>query len=391
MRNFVLTSSSVTDGHPDKLCDRISDAIVDALLTLDPCCRVQAECAIATGIVFLALHSRTSARVDLPSIVRQIVSETGYADPEFNEQNLTVLTSEAQLPMMASTELSGTCSRLPADPVSATLFGYACRHSTEMLPLSCVLAHRLASRMRDVRRSGELPNLHPDGNVQVALRYHNRQPQCIEGITIFSALDADGPKSWDVSEEIRKLVVDPVVRNSEVAMAKGCMISINPVDTVNIGGPTRHAGLTGRKTDIDTYGGYSRHSGAALSGKDPSRIDRTGAYAARYAAKTIVASGLADECEVQISYTMGRPEPISLEIDTFGSAKLPEAKIRKALCETLDFNVNAIIDTFKLEEQPKICGGRFFTNLAVFGHFGRDDLRLPWEQTDKAALLARNV
>jgi S-adenosylmethionine synthetase len=245
--------------------------------------------------------------------------------------------------------------------------------------------------MSDVRRNGELPDLHPDGHVQVALRYHNRQPQCIEGITIFSALYADTPKSREVSEEIRRLIIDPVVNNSDLAVAKGCMISINPVDTVNIGGPTRHAGLTGRKTDIDTYGGYSRHSGAALSGKDPSRIDRTGAYAARYAAKTIVASGLADECEVQISYTMGRPEPISLEIDTFGSAKLPEAKIRKVLCETIDFNVNAIIDTFKLEEQPKICGGRFFTNLAVFGHFGRDDLRLPWEKTDKAALLARYV
>jgi S-adenosylmethionine synthetase len=391
MRNFVLTSSSVTDGHPDKLCDRVSDAIVDALLTLDPCCQVQAECAIATGIVFLALHSRTSARVDLPSIVRQVVSETGYADPEFNGQNLTVLTSEAQLPMYAPADNSGSCSRLPVDPISATLFGYACQHSTEMLPFSCVLAHRLASRMSDARRHGELPNLHPDGHVQVAIRYHERQPQYIEGITLFSALDAGGAKSPGLSEEIRRIIVDPVVRNSEVPLAKGCIIAINPVDTVHIGGPTRHAGLTGRKTDIDTYGGYSRHSGAALSGKDPSRIDRTGAYAARYAAKTIVASGLADECEVQISYTMGRPEPISLEIDTFGSAKLPEVRIRKALCDTLDFNVNAIIDGFKLEELPKARGGRFFTNLAVFGHFGRDDLQLPWEQTDKAAHLARNV
>lgn len=391
MRNFVLTSASVTDGHPDKLCDRVSDAIVDAYLTLDPSSQVHAECAIATGIVFLAVHTRTSGHVDLPSVVREIVEETGYADPEFNPANLTVLSSEAQLSKATHVATPGHYLRPSLDPVNATVFGHACRHTDEMLPLSCVLAHRLALQLRDVRRGGELPLLHPDGQVQVAVRFRDRMPESIEAITLFSALSTGDAPSHDVSSELMEHVVEPVVRAASVPLSKEALVAINPLNSDQIGGPTRHAGLTGRKNDIDTYGGFSRHGGAALSGKDPSRIDRTGAYAARYAAKTIVASGLAEECEVQISYAMGRPEPVSLEIDTFGSARVPEADIVKALRSTIDFNVHAIFENFGLEGLPRARGGRFFTSLAAFGHFGRNDLDLPWERTDKARTLAQNV
>jgi S-adenosylmethionine synthetase len=387
MRNFVLTSASVTDGHPDKLCDRISDAIVDAFLALDPGSHLNAECAIASGIVFLVVHSKTSAHVDLPSVVRQIVEETGYKDRDFNSANLTVLASEA--PLASAGDRRGE----PPVPesLSTTVFGYACRHTDTMLPLSSVLAHQMARRLGEMRRNGSLAGMHPDGQVQVAVRYSDRKPECIEGITIFSALDAESANSWQISQAISEQVIDPIVRSADVPLSNSARITVNPIDGVYLGGPTRHAGLTGRKNDIDTYGGYSRHGGAALSGKDPSRIDRTGAYAARQAAKTVVAAGLAEECEVQISYAMGWREPLSLEIDTFGSSQVPDGEIIKALRRTFYFGIDAMVDGMGLAQLPKARRGRFFTDLAVFGHFGRTELNLPWEQTDKAKSLAAGI
>jgi S-adenosylmethionine synthetase len=390
MRNFVLTSTSVTDGHPDKLCDRISDAIVDAYLTLDEASLVQAECAIASGIVFVASHTQTSAHVDLPAIVRELVEETGYNDPDFNPGNLTVLSNTT--PAIGTRQGATGNGRLrAADHVSATVFGYACRHTAEMLPLSIVLAHRLVRRLRDIRLAGDLPFLHPDGQAQVAVRYRERKPALIEGITLFTALSPEGEAIDDLGTRLQELVIDPLLAEIDVPLSPEALVSINPANSASLGGPTRHAGLTGRKNDIDTYGGYSRHGGAALSGKDPSRIDRTGAYLARYAAKNVVASGLADECEVQISYAMGRHEPVSVEIDTFGSNRVPEADILKALRSTVDFDANAIAQTFHLGEQPKAHQGRFFAHLAAFGHFGRSDLDLPWEDTRVAQQLAKGV
>lgn len=382
MRNFVLTSTSVTDGHPDKLCDRISDAIVDAYLTLDPVALVQAECAIASGIVFLAAHTQTSAHVDLPAIARELVEETGYNDPDFNPASLTVLsnTTPAVGPRMHA-----------MDNVSATVFGYACRHTPEMLPLSIVLAHRLARRLRDCRLGGELPFLHPDGQAQVAVRYRERMPESIEGITLFTALMPDGRAVEDLDTKLRELVIAPVLEEINVPFSAESLVAINPADSSSLGGPVRHAGLTGRKNDIDTYGGYSRHGGAALSGKDPSRIDRTGAYLARYAAKNVVASGLAEECEVQISYAMGRREPVSVELDTFGSNHIPEPEILQALRSAIDFKTESIAQTFHLRGLPKEHEGRFFEQLAAFGHFGRPDLALPWEATDVAKTLAKRA
>jgi len=389
MRNFVLTSTSVTDGHPDKLCDRISDAIVDAYLTLDPASLLQAECAIASGIVFLAVHAQTSGHVDLPAVVRELVEETGYSDPDFNPANLTVLsaaTPAASVQQEAAVSTSGTQM---AECVNATVFGYACRHTPEMLPLSIVLAHRLAQRLSDIRLKEELPFLHPDGQVQVGVRYRGRMPEFIEGITLFTALSPQGRSVDNLSHKLQELVINPVLREIDTPLSADALVVINPQNSISIGGPVRHAGLTGRKNDIDTYGGYSRHGGAALSGKDPSRIDRTGAYLARYAAKNVVASGLAQECEVQISYAMGRHEPVSVEIDTFDSSRVPEPEILQAMRGMIDFSAHTIARTFRLAELPKANQGRFFARLAAFGHFGRPDLMLPWEATDKADALKK--
>jgi S-adenosylmethionine synthetase len=386
MRNFVLTSTSVTDGHPDKLCDRISDAIVDAYLTLDPGALVQAECAIASGIVFLAAHTQTSAHVDLPAVARELVEETGYNDPDFNPANLTVLSNAT--PTIPTRQAGNGQMH---DSVSATVFGYACRHTEEMRPLSIVLAHRLARRLRDCRLEGELPFLHPDGQAQVGVRYRERMPASIEGITLFSALSPEGRTMDDLAAKLQELVIDPVLDKVDVPLSAEALIAINPTNSGSLGGPVRHAGLTGRKNDIDTYGGYSRHGGAALSGKDPSRIDRTGAYLARYAAKNVVASGLAEECEVQLSYAMGRHEPVSVEIDTFGSSHAPEPSILEALRRAIDFKADRIAEMFRLGELPKTHQGRFYERLAAFGHFGRPDLALPWEATDVAQKLAQSV
>jgi S-adenosylmethionine synthetase len=385
MRNFVLTSSSVTDGHPDKLCDRISDAILDAHLTLDPAALVQAECAIASGIVFLAVRANSAAHVDLPAVVRELVEETGYDDPDFNPHNVTVLS--AATPGVAARQFEDNVSRPAIETVSATVFGYACRHTPEMLPLSIVLAHRLAQRLRDVRMRDEIPMLHPDGQVQVGVRYRGRMPECIESITLFSVLSSQARAENQLSAKLHELVLRPVLEQIETPLSPDAQIVINPQNSVSIGGPARHAGLTGRKNDIDTYGGYSRHGGAALSGKDPSRIDRTGAYLARYAAKNVVAAGLAQECEVQISYAIGRFEPVSVEIDTFDSSTVPEAEILRALRSVIDFSVGSIERTFRLADLPKANQGRFFARLAAFGHFGRPELDLPWEATDKADAL----
>ncbi len=391
MHNFVLTSTSVTGGHPDKLCDRISDAIVDAYLTLDPSALVNAECGVASGIVFIAAHTEASAHVDLPAVVRAIVEETGYADPDFNPANVTVLSSAS--PMVHPGRQAGASNgRMPHSArINATVFGYACRHTEEMLPLSIVLAHRLARRLSEVRSGGELTCLHPDGQAQVAVRYRNRAPASVEGVTLFSALDTSAVKNVDIQRRLHEIVVKPILDQLDLRLSPEAEIAVNPADSGYVGGPMRHAGLTGRKTDIDTYGGYCRTGSAALSGKDPSRIDRTGAYLARYAAKNVVASGLASECEVQVSYTMSRADPVSVEVDTFGSAKVPEERIAEALRSTIDFNADAAMHSFHLNELPRRNQGRFFARLAVFGHFGRPEIDLPWEKTDKADELARRA
>jgi S-adenosylmethionine synthetase len=269
------------------------------------------------------------------------------------------------------------------------VFGFACRHTPEMMPMSVALAHRLAHRLTACRDSAEFAWLHPDGLAQVAIAYEDRAPVAVEGITLFAALRPGAPKAADIAPRLREGVIDPVLAAAGIPAAPRCRININPADSPGLGGPGQHAGLTGRKNDIDCYGGYSRHGGAALSGKDPSRIDRAAAYAARYAAKNVVASGLAAECEVQLSYAIGDPAPVSVALDCFNTEQVPEERILAALNRTVSFDAQAILEDFKLMELPKRHAGSFFQRLAAFGHFGRTDLHVPWEAVDKAEEIAR--
>lgn len=378
MRNFVLTSTSVTDGHPDKLCDRISDAILDAYLAQDPDAWVNAECALASGIAFVAADATTSARLDLPSIVRGVVEETGYDNPDIEPDAMTVLSSATHPPRPSPSRLA------PAETVSrvnATLFGFACRHTEEMMPLPLIVAHRLVRQMRELRAGDHEPLFHPDAQAQVAVRHENRQPVSIEGITLSATLRPDLSGSRDAEEAIRDEALAPVLAALDLPVSPVAEIDINPAGLMPRG-PAQHAGLTGRKNDIDTYGGYCRHGGAALSGKDPGRADRIGAYAARYAARNIVAAGLADECEVQISYAIGKARPLCVEIDTFGSGTAPDEEIRRALEREIDFSIGAVCAKFDLGNMPARRKGRFFADLAAYGHVGRSDLDLPWEKSD---------
>ncbi len=381
MQNFVLTSSSATEGHPDKLCDCISDAIVDAYLARDPGARLTAEAATASGIVFLAAHVAADARVDLPEIVKSTVAHAGYTDPDFNPDSVSVVSSVVPAHQGVD-DFDGD-----AATVNTTVFGFACRQTEEMLPLAAVLAHRLARRMSD-QRKGQLPDLHPDGQAQVAIRYRHRIPVAIEGITLAVTRGKNDRRTSDLADALRPHVIAPVRDGVEIGLSRDALVHIGSPGS---GGPTRHAGLTGRKNDMDTYGTYCRNGGAALSGKDPSRLDRTGAYLARYAAKNVVAAGLAEECEVQLSYTMGRSRPVSLDIDTFGSGKVPDEDIVRALDDAIDFSNSAVRVRFALAGRPRERDGSFFGHLGAYGHFGRAELALPWEETDVALELARNV
>ena len=386
MRNFVLTSTSVTDGHPDKLCDRISDAIVDAYLTEDPGARVIAECALASGIAFVAANASAHARLDLPAIVRRVVQETEYDGPGFESDAMTILTSTTQPPPVVHAD--GKPQAIVSQ-VNATLFGFACNHSKEMLPLPIVLAHRLARGLRTLRAEDGGPLLHPDGQAQVALRHEERKPTSVEGVALSVSLRPDLRCKERLDEIIREKLVDPILKDVGLPIATDALIELIPELATPPRGPSEHAGLTGRKNDIDTYGGYCRQSASALSGKDPNRADRIGAYAARYAAKNVISAGLAEECEVQISYALGKSDPISVEIDTFGSGSAPEPLIREALVAEVNFCLGAIIERFQLGMQPRSHAGSYFSRLGAYGHFGREDIALPWEKTDLAEALSR--
>ena len=313
------------------------------------------------------------------------MEETGYDDPEFEPDAMTVLSSATHPPRPAQSksQRADTLSR-----VNATLFGFACRHTEEFMPLPISLAHRLARRMRELSAGKDELLLHPDAQAQVAIRHANRLPVRIEGITLLATPWADIVGLKDAEEAIRETVLSPTLKELGLPVSAEAEIEIITAATTPRG-PSQHAGLTGRKNDIDTYGGYSRHGGSALSGKDPGRADRIGAYAARYAAKNIVAAELASECEVQISYAVGKSRPLSVEIDTFGSGIAPDEEIRKALEREIDFSIGAINSAFRLGELPGRNKGRFFVNLGAYGHVGRGDLDLPWERIDLTDKLRR--
>ncbi|MDJ0692235.1 MAG: methionine adenosyltransferase [Xenococcaceae cyanobacterium MO_188.B32] len=396
-RDFMFTSESVTEGHPDKLCDRISDAIVDHFLRHDPFTRVVTECAVATAIVFIAARFESDALIDFTKIARQVIKQVGYEQPSFSAKTCSIVTSLKELPTSEYRHFDEQkLSDLEIEEIvvknQATVFGFACNQTPALIPLPIWLAHQLARRLREVRVQNILPYLTPDGKTQVGVEYRDRQPCRIHSITIIASqypLDhVASPDLKQLQEDIRTTVIEPVFETEIIEPDPDTRIFINPDGPFIIGGPAAHSGVTGRKNAIDTYGEYSRHSGAALSGKDPTRIDRVGAYAARYAAKNIVAAGLADECEVQLSYSIGLARPVSIQVETFGTGKIADEDIKVLLEKHFDFRLAGIIKQFNLRFLPALIKGGFYKQLATYGHVGRTDIGLvPWEETDKIALL----
>ncbi len=400
-QDFMFTSESVTEGHPDKLCDRIADAIVDRFLRHDPLTRVVTECAVATAIVFIAARFESDATIDFTKIARQVIKKVGYEESSFSAKTCSIVTSLKELPPSEyrhfdEQKLSDAEIEQITVKNQATVFGFACNQTPAFMPLPIWLAHQLARRLSEVRLHKILPYLTPDGKTQVGVEYRARQPARIHSITIIASqypLDrAASPDLKQLQQDLRETVIEPVFENEIIKPDRDTRIFINPDGPFIIGGPAAHSGLTGRKNAIDTYGEYSRHSGAALSGKDPTRIDRVGAYAARYAAKNVVAAGLADECEVQLSYSIGLARPVSIQVETFGTNKIPDEKIKALLEQHFDFRLAGIIKQFNLRWLPTLIKGGFYQKLATYGHVGRTELELvPWEETNKIAMFAESL
>lgn len=394
MRNdFIITSDSVTEGHPDKLCDQISDAVVDHFLQQDPCASVIAECAISTAIVFMDARFASSASVDLSHVARQVIDSIGYDQYAFNGKTSSIMTGLKELPPDKSRcfdERGLSDEEIERIPVRsmATVFGFACNQTPAFMPLPIWLAHKLARRLTSVRHEEILPYIAPDGKIQVGIEYRDRAPHRIHSITVLASQnEMTGPDLAKLRDDIIETVVRPVFTDEDMKPDKRTRILVNPDGLFRPGGPAVHCGLTGRKNAVDMYGEYSRHSGAALSGKDPMRIDRVGVYAARYAAKNVVAAGLAEECETQLSYSIGLSRPVSIQVETFGTGKVSDEKIAKLIEEHFDFRIAGIVKQFNLRHLPSIVKGGFYKKLAVYGHVGRTDISLPWEAMDKVDLL----
>jgi S-adenosylmethionine synthetase len=395
-KDFMFTSESVTEGHPDKLCDIISDAVVDHVLQKDPHANIIAECAVSTAIVFIAARFATSASADYANIARQVISQVDYDERAFNAKTCSVITSLTEIPLgnrpLVDERTLGdeAIERIPARN-QVTVFGFACNQTAAFMPLPIWLAHRLARKLVSVRLQKTLDYLAPDGKTQVGIEYRDDRPSRVHSITIIAsqkrAADKGGPDAKRLQDDIREMVLNPVFQDEEIKPDAKTRIFVNPDGPFIGGGPAIHSGLTGRKNAIDTYGEYSRLSGAALSGKDPSRIDRIGAYAARYAAKNVVAAGLATSCEVQLSYSIGCSRPVSIQVETFGTGKISDQKIADIVEINFEFRPAGIIGQFNLRYLPSQLKGGFYRKLAAYGHVGRMDIGLPWELTDKAVLL----
>ena len=377
MANYFFTSESVTGGHPDKICDQISDAILDAILAEDKNGRVACECCCTTGVVMIMGEITTSAKIDIPSIARQVICDIGYDGPEkgFDGNTCAILTTiDKQSPDIAL----GVDRQGAGD--QGMMFGYACRETPELMPMPISLAHKLAAQLTKVRVDGTLPYLRPDGKTQVTAEYsEDGKPQRIEAVVISSQHVA-----YIETETLRRDIERAVIREIIPAdmMDENTKIFINPTGRFVTGGPHGDSGLTGRKIIVDTYGGYSRHGGGAFSGKDPTKVDRSAAYAARYMAKNIVAAGLADKCEVEIAYAIGVDEPVSVFVDSFGTGVIPDSEIAAAANTVFDLRPAAIIKELDLLRP-------IYRQVAALGHVGRTDIDLPWEHTDKVDALKR--
>lgn len=392
-QDFLFTSESVTDGHPDKLCDQIADAIVDRFLQKDCLSRVSAECAVAGEVLFISSRFKSRGTVDIPEVARQVIEQAGYDRDDFNSKHCTVITSfteqgEEQRSPVDEKDLDDDGLEEITAKDNANVFGFACTHTPVMLPLTLWLAHKLARQLSLVRRNDGLSYLVPDGKAQVGVEFRKRQPFRIHSVTLVAGQYApDVPTLRDFRNDLYKLVIEPVFSDEPIRPDKNTHIFINPEGALFTGGPSLHSGLTGRKNAIDTYGEYSRHSGAALSGKDPTRVDRVGAYAARYAAKNVVAAGLAKECEVQLSYSIGLARPVSIQVETFGTGEIPDEQIATRLTSNFEFRPAGIVRQFGLRHLPEKFKEGFYRRLAAYGHVGRSDMNLPWELTDNLSSL----
>jgi S-adenosylmethionine synthetase len=392
--DFVFTSQSVTEGHPDRLCDTISDAIVDAFLRQDATSRITAECALSKSVLFLAARFASEAIVDIPEIARSVIKGVGYRSKDFNAAECTVVTSQIEQSKTPREMSLSSADNEEIDQITAshqaTVFGYACRHTPDLMPLPITLANQLARQLSKVRRHKPIDYMSPDCTSQVGVEFADNIPSRIDSITlVIGCEDPDSlPVFAKIEEDLRHHVINPVFRNEPIKPDNLTRITINPNGPYTRSGPSAHSGMTGRKTDSDTYGSFARHCGSALSGKGPSRIDRSAAYAARYAAKNIVAAGLAEECEVQLSYSIGFPAPVSVYLTTKGTGVIEDYEIRKRLLRHFDFRLGAIIRDLELRELAQKNDGLFYQKLPVNGHFGVNGLPLPWEKTDKAGLLA---
>ncbi len=413
-RNFLFTSESVTEGHPDKVCDQISDAILDEFLTKYPQARVAAETTVTTGMALVSGEITADCYVDIPSVVRNTIKHIGYSGASgggFDADTCAVLTSIDE----QSCDIAGGVNKAfearndnTDTSVSETenigagdqgiMFGYACNETPELMPLPISLAHKLSHRLTQVRKQGILNYLRPDGKSQVTVEYVDGKPSRIHTILISTQHDPEinGESDNSIVQEIIKrditaYVIDEVFAHETIKIDSETKILVNPSGRFVVGGPQGDAGLTGRKIIVDTYGGYSRHGGGAFSGKDPTKVDRSAAYAARWVAKNIVASGLAEKCEIELAYAIGVAEPVSIMVDTFDTGKISDDEISKLVFKYFDLRPAAIINQFDLRGLPAKNGGKFYQLLAAYGHMGRTDIDVPWERIDKADILKSQV
>ncbi len=409
-RRSLFTSESVTEGHPDKICDQISDAILDALLTVDPKARVAAEVVVNTGLVLITGEISSKAHVNFVEIARRKIAEIGYTDSSngFAAESCSVIVAlDEQSPdiaqgVNAAQETREAMSDEALDAIGAgdqgLMFGYACNETPELMPLPISIAHRLARRLAAVRKTGQLAYLRPDGKTQVSVVYEDGRPVAIDTILISTQhtasigdISEEAAVQAKIREDLWSAVVEPVFTDLSVKPSIETRFLVNPTGKFVIGGPQGDSGLTGRKIIVDTYGGYARHGGGAFSGKDPTKVDRSAAYACRHVAKNVVAAGLADKCEVQVSYAIGVARPVSISIETFGTAKVDEDQLLTAIRNCFELRPAGIIQTYDLQRLPSDRGGRFYQEVAAYGHLGRSDLDLPWEALDKVEALKANL